>query len=73
MKVLTQGRWEKKLTCTGCHSILKIDSSDVQAEQVMQEDESFSPQFFVICCECSKKNIQRDIPPKIGQEILNRG
>ena len=44
---------------------------DIMPEQTMLEDESFEYQFFVECPICSHKNIQKNIPSKIADRILN--
>jgi hypothetical protein len=71
MKVITEGIWEKKITCRSCKSVFIAGVSDVEHEQQMQDDESFSNQFFITCPSCSQKLIQRDIPPKIQEKILH--
>lgn len=70
MKIIQTGSWGKKITCKGCKSILEATVDDIQHEQVQQEDESFAVQFFIECPVCSRKNIQRDIPPKISEQVL---
>lgn len=70
MKIIKSGEWKKKVSCRGCSAVMEIVATDVEHEQVQQDDESFAEQFFIVCPECSQKNIQKNIPPMIQSQIL---
>jgi DNA-directed RNA polymerase subunit RPC12/RpoP len=70
MKIIKSGEWKKKIVCYGCKAVMEIVAGDIQHEQVPQDDESFAEQFFIVCPECSHKIVQRNIPPKVQEQVL---
>ncbi len=59
------------MTCRGCSTVFEFNSTDIEFEQVMQEDESFASSFFVNCPGCTKKIVLRNLPQKIQQEVAS--
>lgn len=57
------------MTCRGCATVFEFNSTDIEFEQVMQEDESFAFSFFINCPGCSKKIVLRNLPKLIQDEV----
>ena len=69
MKIIKEGSWEKKITCRGCKTVMKIIAEDIRYGLYSTEyEQEFEGQFYVDCPVCTKKIVQKDIPESIQEE-----
>ena len=71
MKIISQGgKWSLKLTCKGCKAVLEAEAEDVRYGLYSENyEDEFEGKFYVQCPNCSRKNVKKDIPDLIAEDI----